>query len=81
MFSARKQQQNDRKQVYRSSQLQLYVHCQDGISSWDTFFLREMNYSVFLYILDNFFPKKKKMSVTLIKNTKYLWNYDAAFKI
>lgn len=60
MFSARKQQQNNRKQVYRSSQLQLYVHYQDGISSWDTFFLREMNYSVFLYILDNFFPKKKK---------------------
>ena len=47
-----------------------------GIPS--SYLLREMNYSVFIYWIT--FSLKKKKSVTLIKNMKYLWNYDAAFK-
>lgn len=58
--------------IYKSSQLWLYFHHQDGISSWDSVFLpfKKLRYSVFVYWI--IFSLK---SIILIKSIKYLWNY------
>lgn len=48
-----------KKQVYRSSQLWLYVHCQDSISSWNTFLPFKKNELFSLYVLDNFSLEEK----------------------
>lgn len=53
-----------KKQVYRPSELWLYVHYQDSISFWDTFLLLRKMKLFSLYMLDNFFLKRK-ISVNL----------------